>query len=570
MINTHRTTWTNNNKIFIDKEIICDECDVKYHTPSELMVHQYKEHDIKIPTQANTELETVDRTVLRHQQISDKSLDFIFDTELGQSDSKSALSSQAIKDLNAHEFVYDVDDIVHVISLPSIRAKSRVRTQMRLVVPIQMRKQIMAEVHEGGLSAHPGINHMYDKLCDSVWWPGMLRDVVRYIKGCIICQRTKTNKQQSVLPRPMTVPSGPWKHIGMDITGPLPVTKAQNMYILVIVDHFTRWVEAIPFTKEQLNSASLAELVLQHVICRHALVEEVQTDKGSVFISDIMSSVYKQLGIKRMNTSSFHPQSNGMTERFNRTVKMTLKAWCNEEQDDWDVLLPYAVFAYNTAYHSTLQESPFYLLYGRDPRLPIDILTGKKTEAYTDVHSYASVITDRLYKVHKRVRDIMINVNEQRLIAIENEEVPSYDIGAKVWLHDPTTKRNTSEKLTIRWNGPYTVIQRVNDVNYYIEMNGKGQLVHVNRLKRYIPSIYEEDNNVVLEYRKALEDLEIVERVALEIATKKKQMEYEIERLKARKEVEQSMKNNNIDHEEAISNAETKKITICDEHDDVQ
>jgi len=339
------------------------------------------------------------------------------------------------------------------------------------------------------LSNHPSQVIMYDTLREHVWWPSMLSEICAYVKSCPDCLVVKTKKVR-VPVQPVNLPKGPWTDIAVDFIGPLPETDKGNKYILTVVDVLTRSAESIPI--QDCDTQTIAEAIISHVICRHGLFEMMRSDRGPQFVGIIAANVYKQLGIKQIKTTAWHPQSNGIVERFNKTLKQTLKLWSNEYQNDWDTLLPYAMFAYMTTYHSTLQETPFYVLYGRDPSTILTRTLGNRPEKSADIHDYATSLAQRLYDVHTRVLEIYRKVNDDRIESGCND-VPTFSIGQKVYLYypvvkqyrDPATaeKKRLNAKLSKRWIGPYTVLEQLTKITYRIEKEGKVQDVHVERLR---------------------------------------------------------------------------------------
>ena len=157
----------------------------------------------------------------------------------------------------------------------------------------------------------------------------------------------------------------------------------------------------------------------------------VGSDRGSSYVSHLAQDLYKELGIKRIKTTANHPESNGLVERFNRTLKYTMKVWCNENQDDWDIFYPHSFFAYNTSVHSLVQETPFFLTHGRDAQLHIDIMTNTRRTQTAGVYQYATELVQRLYDIHQRVKEILENENEKR---VENMgPLKQYKIGDKYY-----------------------------------------------------------------------------------------------------------------------------------------
>lgn len=197
-----------------------------------------------------------------------------------------------------------------------------------------------------------------------------------------------------------------------------------------------------------------------------------------------------------------------------------MKIWANERQNDWDLLLPYAMFAYNTSYHSLLQETPFYLNHGRDVRTTTDIVIGKRPEYKKGVHEYAVELSQNLYDVHMRVRDILKNVNDERLMNVgDNSDIPSFNIGDEVLLYDPTTPKGLSRKLIRRWKGPYTVINKLSTITFEIVRDGHTQTVHVERIRKQNAF---DDDHLHDELLLAEDEIRIIEQVQQQLLARKK------------------------------------------------
>jgi hypothetical protein len=216
---------------------------------------------------------------------------------------------------------------------------------------------------------------------------------------------------------------------------------------------------------------------------RYGMMKVLGSDRGSAFVGIIANQIFKILGVKRIKTSTHHPQSNGVVEIFNKTMKQSLKIWTGEYQQNWDELLAAAIFSYNTAFHSLMKETPYYLNHGCSPPTISDNIT--QTDFYNsgDVHAYALQLTKQLTDTHHRVREILEQVNENREADNEQQAVPSYKIGDQVLLFDPTTREGVSKKLVKRWQGPYTVIEKHSDVVYTIMKGEKQQKVNIERLR---------------------------------------------------------------------------------------
>jgi hypothetical protein len=331
----------------------------------------------------------------------------------------------------------------------------------------------------------------------------MYKDIKGYITSCHKCEAKKSIQSYRNIPiGSLPFPSHPFECLGIDILGPLPETDVHhNKYILVIVDYLTRWPFAFPLTNARTKT--IANALVERVFLEHGFPSSLLSDRGSNFLSELMLAVLHIFRVKKLNTSSYHPQTNGMTERFNRTLTMMLSHYVNQYQRDWDRYLPYVLYAYRTAPHSTTKHSPFYLVYGREAIYPFDLLVRDSSE--TNVESlcvddearrYVTELITRLGIAHNSV--IREAKEAKRMREVNNEnlyQVPHYAVGSLVLLYTPAIKPKTVKKLTALWTGPFEVLEILdNKLNYRIQrVNKNGQkirtakslLVHVSRLKQY-------------------------------------------------------------------------------------
>lgn len=157
----------------------------------------------------------------------------------------------------------------------------------------------------------------------------------------------------------------------MDIVGPLEKTKAGNRYMLVITDYATKYPEVFPL--KSIKARAVACSLIQ-LFSRVGFPKDIVTDQGSNFMSDLLKQVYKLLGIKGIRTTPYHPQTDGLTERFNQTLKQMLHKFVTDKSDDWDQWLPYLLFAYREVPLTSTGFSPFELLYEREVRGPLMLL----------------------------------------------------------------------------------------------------------------------------------------------------------------------------------------------------
>jgi transposase InsO family protein len=163
----------------------------------------------------------------------------------------------------------------------------------------------------------------------------------------------------------------------MDVLGPLPMTARGNQYIMVMSDHFTKWVEAVPMLNQRAET--VAKAFVNEVVTRHGVPSKLLPDQGRNFEADLMKQVFSLLGVRKLRTSPYHPQTDGKVERMDRTLKGILTAYVNKDHNVWDDHLRLALFAYRYSVHSSSGVSPFKAIYGREATTPL-VLMNTETE----------------------------------------------------------------------------------------------------------------------------------------------------------------------------------------------
>jgi len=176
----------------------------------------------------------------------------------------------------------------------------------------------------------------------------------------------------------------PFEMIALDIVGPLPTSKNGNKYILVFSDYLTKYPEA--FALKDFTTESIAQILIKEVILRYGFPSKLLSDRGTLFLSKVAQSVYKLLNISKINTTSYHPQTDGLVERFNKTL-IDMLSKLVDENNDWDELIPYALYVYRTAVHASTKYTPFKLMFGCDAKSPVEIsltdVEKKKFDSFT-------------------------------------------------------------------------------------------------------------------------------------------------------------------------------------------
>ena len=226
-----------------------------------------------------------------------------------------------------------------------------------LVVPQQMRADLLRLSHNDPSFSHMGINCCLERLHPWYYWPGMASEVHLWVAECAICNQQRSSSASSRAPMDSITVLQPKELWAMDIVGPLPVTVQGHQYILVMSAHFTKWVEAVPLANQKAKT--VARAFVENIVARHGVPVKLLTDQGSNFESELMKEVSRILGAHKLQTSAYHPQTNGQVEQFNRTLKTIISSYVNSNHNEWDRHLHLALFAYHTSIHSSTHTSPF-------------------------------------------------------------------------------------------------------------------------------------------------------------------------------------------------------------------
>jgi hypothetical protein len=266
----------------------------------------------------------------------------------------------------------------------------------------------MEAFHDTPSTEHYGIAKTCKAIQKLIFWTSMREDVARYVTNCVSCARNKA-RRHAPYGRLQTVPvlEKPWYSVSMDLIIKLPVTARGHDSICVFVDRLTKMVHFVP-CKEKLSANGFAKLYVDNVFRYHGLSEEFIFDRDSRFASEFWKGVTKLLGTRLCVSSSFHPQTDGQTERVNQTLEAYLRHFVSATLNDWDLLLSRAEFAHNNAFHKSVQATPFSLNQGRHPRTPMG---GKRDD---DVPANSAAFVERLQSTLTLARKLLIAAQQRQ------------------------------------------------------------------------------------------------------------------------------------------------------------
>ncbi|XP_064093832.1 uncharacterized protein LOC135206342 [Macrobrachium nipponense] len=358
----------------------------------------------------------------------------------------------------------------------------------QIVLPSSVRKLVLEVAHDGN-GGHLGIHKTYHKILNHFYWPNMKKDIADFIRTCHICQISgKPNQSIPKYPlQPIVVPDDPFHRVIIDCVGPLPKTKKGHQYLLTIMCPTTRYPIAIPL--RNILAKTIANALLK-VFTTYGIPRELQCDRGSNFTSDLFGKVLKELEIKQILSSAYHPESQGVLERWHQTFKSMLKKYCLENNAQWDEGVDFLLFAIREAPQESLGFSPFEMLFGRSVRGPLSVikdewLSAPSSSQIQSVKQYMSKLQKILCDVRKLVKE---NLEARQLEMKTNfdrsSKVRKLLPGDLVLAYFPVH----SSPLKSKFFGPYKVLKNVNNNTYVIETPDRRkstQIVHINLLKKY-------------------------------------------------------------------------------------
>ena len=374
----------------------------------------------------------------------------------------------------------------------------------QILVPKDLRKKVMEIAHDTMLAGHMGVKKTEDRILTNFYWPGIHQDVASFCRSCDVCQRTVSKGRVAKVPLgKMPLMDLPFKRVAVDLIGPImPASDKGHRYVLTLVDYATRYPEAVPL--KNIDTETVAEALLD-LYSRIGIPEEVLSDLGTQFVSECMQEVSRLLSIRRLTTTPYHPICNGLTEKFNGTLKKMLRRLCVEQPKQWYRFINPLLFAYREVPQASTGFSPFELLYGHTVRGPMAILkelwTGESesTEVKTS-YQYVLELRERLEETMKLAQEELTK-NQTRYKRNYDKKTKDrlFNKGDKVLVMLPTN----NNKLLMQWKGPYEIIQRMGDNGYKILVGNKEKNYHANMLKKY----YAREDEVKTEIEK--EDLKM-------------------------------------------------------------
>ncbi|CAN6322178.1 unnamed protein product [Urochloa humidicola] len=351
-----------------------------------------------------------------------------------------------------------------------------------------LQQQLMAACHSSPVGGHSGAPVTYMRMKKMFAWKGMKTQVHHYVQSCMICQKAKPDR--SKLPgklQPLPVPSEAWQIISMDFVEGLPNSGHANC-ILVVVDSFTKYAHFIPL-HHPFTAAGIAKLFISNVYKLHGLPQSIISDRDRIFNSQFWRELFGLAGVDLLMSSSYHPQTDGQTERLNQTMETFLRCFANACPSQWIHWLSLAEFWYNTSDHSAIGRSPFVALYGYSPKhfglAAVDSVQVSDLSIWLqDKKVMQNLIKQHLSRAKLRMKKQADKGRSER----------TFNVGDLVFLKlqpyvQSSLAPRANQKLAFKYFGPCRIISKIGQVAYKLELPSSSSIhpvFHVSQLKKAV------------------------------------------------------------------------------------
>ncbi|BHF67842.1 hypothetical protein SprV_0301087100 [Sparganum proliferum] len=358
----------------------------------------------------------------------------------------------------------------------------------RLVLPHDAIHPTLSRLHAD--LGHAGQARTDTAARQRFWCPNQRRIIQDICNTCPACAEVKNPNPTQRAPLQPIQAGYPNEVIGVDLMGPMPPSPRGNRYILVLVDFFTKWCEAVPLP--QADAITVAKAILSEWISRHGVPERLHSDQGAQFESRLMGELCELLQIRKSRSTPWHPQGNGQVERTNRTLRGLIQSFVNGcPGSSWDVALPQCLLAYRSATHSSTGHTPFALMYGREVRLPLDTSCPLPLPSPEPPHEFVRNLRANLYRTHELARTYPSTAHQrQKEYYDRRAHGAPYQPGDKVFWFQDRLPPGPADKFSTHWIGPFVVVEVPSEALCILratdDPEGPTFAAHFNKLKPYV------------------------------------------------------------------------------------
>ncbi|OWZ06759.1 Gag-pol fusion protein [Phytophthora megakarya] len=360
----------------------------------------------------------------------------------------------------------------------------------RVVLPPELWATVFKENHDSIWAGHLRATHTHARIAHVFWWPGLQREVRRWVAGCQECGSRKARPREVVPPLRSLRGGAVGDRWALDVAGPLPASDGGQRYVLAAVEYVTRYAVAAAVT--QHTAESVARFLMKHVVLRFGPFRELLTDGAPELTGYAIEKLVTLLQAEQTTPVPYRPQMIGLVERFHRTWKDLVAMYMhNDTQNDWDSWVDWAVYAYNSGRHSTVELSPNELMMGRRLRMPNELLRGTELTEVSGLSAYHKELLATMKSTHECAERARRKEQERQAKYYNRRNVrnkKSFKKGDRVWMYRPPRGAKAT-KFVHAWIGPMKIVDEVGYENYLIERedgeNHEQIIAHVSFLITY-------------------------------------------------------------------------------------
>jgi len=347
----------------------------------------------------------------------------------------------------------------------------------QVILPTKLRKEFLTVIYGGMHGKHLARKRTAASIQSRAYWPTWSSDLDAFLRECEPCARYHRGNAPKKASLQTPLVGEPWVRVSMDITGPHPRSSKSNQYILTLVDHFSKWAEAIPLRNH--TAPTVARALMVHVFSRFGSPRQLLTDRGSEFESELFQELMKWMEIDKLRTTVFHPSCNGVVERFHRTLNSMLAKTVNESQRDWDECLPLVLAAYRATPHESTGLTPNRLFLGHEVRMPIDLVMGlplnELTEGQTADDYVAQLQRNSVDAFQIARKHLRANAEERKRHYDIQVKAERFAVGDWAYYHYPRRYQSKSPKWQKSYIGPYLVVRVIEPSNCVLQKSAKSK-----------------------------------------------------------------------------------------------
>jgi len=362
-----------------------------------------------------------------------------------------------------------IDDILYFIS------SADEMPELRLYIPSHLKAAVIQQYHDD--AGHMGIDHTYAAIKSKYYWPNLYKDLHKHINACVLCQ--SRNLQKIDPPVQQTdIPPYPFAKIALDLSGPYPTTLSGNKYIIGFICLYSGFPEI--FACDSKEADNVCHLLIDEIIPRYGAPLALVTDNGSENVNYKVRELLESQRVHHIKTSFYNPAGNSKIERFHRSLHDVLAKKLQNNLQTWDLYLNQVVAAIRFTVNETTKLSPFYMVFGRSPVMPLDTIL-KPRAKYVGTEPYKIAIQEQhraFLLAHKRIRKAQ---KKRAHYANKHTKEVEFFIGAPVYYKNHLRK----SKLESRWKPYYRIIEQKSPVTFVIknELDSQTIKTHARHLR---------------------------------------------------------------------------------------